>query len=138
MTETQTQTQTQTLTQTQTQTPFAWVSALSPARLKTLTRAVELGAPPEVLDVLARALLVWRGETIVLPPHRFEALSRGSGWARCGRGDSATWGERVDGGYRVGPGRWSVGGHDGYSRKKSNDWDVRHVTVGEQTWTVAS
>lgn len=74
----------------------------------------------------------------MLPPHRFESLSRGSGWCRKGKGDSATWGERTDGGYRVGPGRWIVGGNDGFRRKGSDEWTVEHVTVGGQIWTVAS
>lgn len=75
--------------------------------------------------------------TICLPPHRYEGLSRGRGWARKGRGANAEWGERTDGGYRVGPGRWTVGGNDGFSRKGEVIWTVEHIRVGEETWTVA-
>jgi hypothetical protein len=87
---------------------------------------------------LAKATRLARGSTIVLPAHHYQHLSRGRGWCRRGRGDGAVWGERVEKGYRVGPGRWTVGATDGFSRKDSDDWIVAHVTVGTATWTVAS
>lgn len=108
-------------------------------RLETLGIAAELGADEAVLRVIAEAVRVKRNSsTIVLPAHRYEGLSRGRGWARKGRGNTAEWGERTDDGYRVGPGRWTVGGHDGFSRKGQTEWSVKHVQVGDQTWTVAS
>lgn len=113
-------------------------SDLPEARLKCLAQAVELGAEDAVLEALSDALRVNMKETVILPAHRYEKLSRGKGWARKGRGSDAVWGERVDGGYRVGPGKWVVGGHDGFSRKGEDGWVVKHVRVGEQTWTVAS
>lgn len=108
------------------------------SRKETLARALELGASDERLVELRDAPRVSRKETIVLPPHRFEGLSRGRGWCRKGRGDSAVWGERTDqGGYRVGPGRWEVGATDGFARKRTVSWDVRHVVIGGETWTIA-
>lgn len=107
-------------------------------RAKSLARAVELGADDATLKVLCDAMRVNRAPTIVLPAHRYEGLSRGRGWARKGRGDSAEWGERTDKGYRVGPGTWTVGGNDGFSRKGETRWTVKHVAVGAETWTVAS
>jgi hypothetical protein len=113
------------------------LQATSEARMETLAIA-----HPHVDDAtfarIASATRVKRSPNIVLPAHRFESLSRGSGWARKSRGDSAEWGERVEGGYRVGPGRWTVAGSDGFSRKKENVWNVQHVTVGDKTWTIAS
>jgi hypothetical protein len=111
---------------------------LHPQRLESLIRAVELGATDATIDALIDALRVGRSEKVILPPHHLETLSRGSGWCRQGRGSDAVWGERVDGGYRVGPGRWIVGGSDGFSRKKQETWDVKHVRVGGEIWTVAS
>lgn len=79
-----------------------------------------------------------RKPTVVIPRHRFEGLSRGRGWARKGRGNNVEWGEREENGYRVGPGKWTVGGNDGFSRKGENIWTVEHVQVGDQIWTIAS
>jgi hypothetical protein len=110
----------------------------SEARVALLQRAHDAGASDKVILALATAIRIATRDTIKLPAHRFESLSRGRGWARKGRGDSAEWGERVDGGYRVGPGKWTVGGHDGFSRKGQDTWTVAHVTVGSETWTVAS
>lgn len=87
---------------------------------------------------LATVARLSKKSLIVLPSGRYEHLSRGKGWARKGRGDSAEWGERGDSGYRVGPGSWVVGSSDGYSRKDQTPWKVQHVKVGEATWTIAS
>lgn len=111
---------------------------ISDSRRESLTRAVELGADDDTLVALCDALRVSRSDSIVLPAHRLENLSRGRGWARKGSRDSAVWGERTDKGYRVGPGRWTVGGNDGFRRKGEDTWTVAHVPVGPQTWTVAS
>lgn len=109
------------------------------SRKETLVRAIELGASDDVLETLRDALRIHRNsQTIVLPALRYEHLSRGRGWARKGRGREVTWGERVDGGYQVGPGRWTVGATDGFSRKDSCDWSVKHVQVGSETWTIAN
>lgn len=91
----------------------------------------------QTFKLLAEAPRVSEDPTIVLPHHRFELLSRGKGWARQGRGDKAVWGEREDAGYRVGPGYWTVGGHDGFTRKGEISWRVKNVKVGAATWTVA-
>lgn len=112
------------------------LTEISAARLETLTIAHPL-VDDALFARLANALRVARTATIVLPAHRYEGLSRGRGWARRGRGGSAEWGERTDKGYRVGPGRWTVGGSDGYSRKGEDTWTVEHVAVGAETWTVA-
>lgn len=110
----------------------------NPKRIERLAEAIELGASDAALEALCDAARTSKTETITLPAHRYENLSRGRGWARKGRGDSAVWGDRVDGGYRVGPGRWTVGGNDGFSRKGETVWEVKHVIVGGQNWTVAS
>jgi hypothetical protein len=110
---------------------------VSPARRENLARALALGASEVTIARLANATRVNRKATIVLPAHRYEGLSRGRGWARQGRGERAVWGERCDTGYRVGPGRWSVGATDGFRRKDATTWTVAHVQVGSETWTVA-
>lgn len=110
---------------------------INESRLQSLALAHPL-VTDEIFALLSNSLRVRRTATMVLPAHRFEGLSRGRGWARSGRRDNAQWGERVDGGYRVGAGRWTVGGNDGFSRKGEDTWDVRHVTVGTETWTVAN
>lgn len=93
----------------------------------------------EIFQKIASATRVKRNsETIILPLHRFENLSRGRGWARQGKGGKATWGERVDGGYECGAGKWTIGGNDGFSRKGSADWEVSHVIVSEKVWTIAN
>jgi hypothetical protein len=111
---------------------------INPTRRERLAQAIELGASDAALEKLCDAKRTSTTDTIVLPAHRYENLSRGKGWARKGRGDKAEWGERDDGGYRVGPGRWTVGGNDGFTRKGEDTWKVEHVTVGAETWTVAS
>ena len=92
----------------------------------------------ETFAKISNALRVNRSSTIVLPSHRFEGLSRGRGWARKGKGHSAEWGDRDGSGYRVGPGRWTVGGHGGFRRKGEDTWKVEHVVLGDETWTIAS
>lgn len=111
---------------------------LSDTRRETLAVAHAAGVDDRTFVTIAAELRVSRKSTIVLPAHRLEGMSRGRGWARKGRGSSAVWGERVDGGYQVGPGRWIVGGHDGFSRKGQTEWTVEHVRVGGEIWTVAS
>src|SRR4051812_24609057 len=97
-------------------------------RLETLTIAHDK-VDDATFTKLANALRAARKDTVLLPAHRFEGLSRGKGWARKGRGDSAVWGERDDGGYRVGPGKWTVGGNDGFTRKGQDEWVVAHIQV---------
>lgn len=111
---------------------------VSDTRKATLVSAIELGATDAALTKIRDARRVCRdSKTIVLPSQRYESLSRGRGWARMGKGPGAVWGERADGGYRVGPGRWTIGGNDGFTRKGEDMWDVSHVAVGEQIWTIA-
>jgi hypothetical protein len=111
---------------------------VSPKRQESLTLAIAAGAPLAVLETLRDANRLAKSSTIVLPALRYESLSRGRGWARKGRGTVVTWGERVSDGYRVGPGSWEVGATDGFSRKDKCTWDVEHVLVGDQTWTIAN
>lgn len=111
---------------------------LTETRLERLRLAIDLGASPGALVALRDARRTSRRASILVPRNRLEGLSRGRGWARKGRGSSAEWGEREDGYYRVGPGKWTVGGSDGFSRKKSDSWVVEHVQVGDQTWTIAN
>lgn len=111
---------------------------LGDGRRESLRLATEAGADMATLTRIAAALRVERKATIVLPMQRLEKLSRGKGWARKGRGDKAVWGERVDGGYEVGAGRWTVGGSDGFARKGEDVWTVEEIKVGEETWTIAN
>jgi hypothetical protein len=110
----------------------------NPKRIERLARAIELGASDDALEALCGAVRTSNTDTIVLPAHRLEGMSRGRGWARKGTRNKAVWGEREDNGYRVGPGKWTVGGNDGFSRKGETEWVVKHVTVGTETWTIAS
>ena len=102
-----------------------------------LADAHALECSDEVFKQIADAHHVGQGLTVELPLGKYEHLSRGRGWARKGRGDRVAWGERTRDGYTVGPGRWTVGSTDGFSRKSSVDWWVEHVQVGAQTWTLA-
>jgi hypothetical protein len=113
-------------------------NTVSDSRAQTLAIAMLSGATDATLVAIRDANRVSRTDTVVLPAYRYERLSRGRGWARCGKGDSAKWGERADGGYRVGPGKWSVGATDGYQRKGADEWSVEHVRVGQEVWTVAN
>lgn len=110
------------------------------SRKNSLRIAIELGADDDALVRIRDAVRVSRkGDgTIILPPHHYENLSRGRGWARKGTGQGVTWGDRVDGGYEVSAGRWSIGGNDGFSRKDETIWDVKHIQVGSKTWTIAN
>jgi hypothetical protein len=114
------------------------ISGLSDGRSNTVKIAHDAGVDDATLKSIAEAVRVKWGEKMVLPVNRLELCSRGRGWARLGKGDKAQWGERVDGGYEVGPGRWTVGGNDGFTRKKEDVYDVKHVTVGGKTWTIAN
>jgi hypothetical protein len=117
---------------------FAARHDVSDARRPLLARAIEWEADLATLEILASALRVSSGSTITLPAHRYEMLSRGRGWARKGQGQSASWGNRTDRGYEVTPGRWVVGATDGFSRKASDAWVVKSVSVGSETWLVAN
>ena len=75
---------------------------------------------------------------MILPPNRLESLSKGRGWARLGKFDDATWGVKVEGGYRVSrPGNWVVGGDDGFGRKREDSYKVARVKIGDLFWIVA-
>ncbi len=110
----------------------------NPGRIERLAEAIELGADDQALEAIRLAVRTSKSDTIVLPPHRYEGLSRGRGWCRMGAGGRAVWGERVTGGYEVSEGKWTVGGNDGFSRKGEDRWVVKRVQVGRQVWTVAN
>lgn len=114
--------------------------AVSDKRRESLVLAIELGADAETLAQIRDARRLSRTDAIVLPAGRLQHLSRGRGWCRSGRRDSAKWADRTDNDdYRVDePGVWIVGCSDGFSRKDETKWRVSHVTVGEQTWTIAN
>lgn len=77
-----------------------------------------------------------RKSSIVLPAVDLQRLSRGRGWCRSKDG---VFGDRADDvGYRVGSGRWTVYGSDGFRRERREQWRVRHLSVGVSTWTIAS
>lgn len=104
--------------------------------------ALEVANPlvdDKTFSLLAKADVVSQDTTCVIPPGRYDHCSRGKGWVRRGKGDAASWGDKVKGGYEVGPGKWVQGSGDGFNRKAGLiDWVVAHVQVGEQTWTVAN
>lgn len=111
---------------------------ISSGRIESLTLAHAAGVDDDTFFSIAAAERVQRDATTIgLPQHKLAQLSRGKGWCRQGRGDSAIWGEIVDGKYRVGPGKWTVGGSDGFARKGQIEWTVEHITVGGKTWTIA-
>jgi hypothetical protein len=114
--------------------------AVSESRADSLAIAHAMGCDDPTIIRLAAAKRLKRGAGIVLPTHRYENLSRGRGWCRKGNRDSAVWGERVSGGYRVtSDGRWVVGGNDGFSRKDEAVWNVLSVTLpGGIIWTIAN
>jgi len=114
------------------------LGSVSESRNESLAIAHSAGVDDSAFRKLASATRLSRGGSIVLKAHRYENLSRGRGWARSVQSGTTVWGERVDGGYRVGEGKWSVGGHDGFSRKDSTDWKVEHVSVGDKKWTIAN
>jgi hypothetical protein len=112
------------------------IQQVSDTRKESLKIAADLGADDEVLKVLAEATRVRRKDTILLPA-KYAHTSRGKAWCRKGRGDSAEWGEREGNAFEVGPGAWTVFSSDGFRREKRVEWEVEHVQVGDQTWTVA-
>lgn len=108
-------------------------------RIESLAIAHDANVSDAIFRTIAEARRVHRNSyTVVVPRHPLESCSRGRGWARKGKGSSAEWGERVDRGYRVGAGVWSVGGHDGFRRKRSDEWVVEHIIVDNATWTIAN
>lgn len=110
---------------------------LTDIRREIIEQAIQLGASDKVLLAIRDATRVHRSATMILPSLHFESLSRGRGWARKGRGNRVSWGDRVEGGYAVGEGRWTVGANDGFSRKQEVTWDVKQITVGTEIWTIA-
>ena len=108
------------------------------SRRETLREALELGATMEVLEQIADAVVVAVGGTVVLPAHHYPGLAHKASWARRGSGEVVTWGQRVSGGYLVGPGEWTVHVSDGPRHRTDDVWVVTHVAVGPHaTWTLA-
>jgi len=105
--------------------------------LECLKIARENGADKATLDSLASAVMIRRADAkVILPQNHLQRLRFGRGWCRKGSGSDTQYGERTDNGdYRVGPGRWTVGGTEG-SKKSSTTWVVEHVVVGGDVWTV--
>jgi hypothetical protein len=102
---------------------------LSDGRCRVLAVAAARGATPRDLKDIAEAQKAsMMPDGVVVPAHHYEGLSRGRGWARLGRGSNVVWGERVEGGYRLrAEGKWIIGGHDGFTRRGEDVWDVRCV-----------
>lgn len=109
---------------------------VSGARKESLEIAADLGADDATLKTLAEAVRLRRRDTILLPA-KYAHTSRGKAWCRKGRGDNAEWGERDGNAFEVGPGDWTVFSSDGFRREQRVEWEVRHVQVGDQTWTIA-
>ncbi len=118
---------------------LGYLGDVSPNRRVSLEIATAAGVDDTTLITLATASRLARRTTLDLPAGKYDHCSRGKGWARQGRGDTAAWGERQDNGtYRVGPGRWVVGSSDGFNRKDRVNWTVTAVRVGTETWTIAN
>lgn len=114
-------------------------SDIPDVRCESIIIAASRGAAPVTLKKIGEANRLARKKGIVLPPHRYESLSRGSGWCRKGCGKDAVWGTRTPEGYFVDtPGTWTVGASDGYNRKATETWKVEFVQVGDETWTIAN
>ncbi len=112
---------------------------LCDSRKDSIRMAIESGADEATIIEIRDANRASRKTVVTLLPHRYENLSRGNGWCRKGRGDSAEWANKNEkGNYVVGPGTWAVGGHDGFTRKNENVWTVKHIAVGTETWTIAN
>lgn len=107
-------------------------------RVDLIELAHRLGCTDAVFADLARAPRACSGDTIVIPAGDYGSLYGSKEWARKGSGKDAEWGTRVPGGWRVGAGHWLVESRcDSRKKRDSLEWDVRHVIVGEQVWTVA-
>ena len=104
-----------------------------------MLQAIELGAPAKTLRAILDADRLKRAPYIVLPAGRYDHLSRGRGWARKGTGATVEWGDKHENGWKVAtPGVWTVGSTDGYNRKENKKYTVKHLQVGDQTWTIAN
>lgn len=112
-------------------------ATVSAARADLVARAITLGADAATLDRLIDAVRIADAALIVVST-RYGNLSRGKSWGRQGSGKSAVWAERNGADVVLTPGKWTVGSDDGFSRKDSTTWDVEHVTVGTETWTIAN
>lgn len=111
---------------------------VSAGRLTSLTLAAELGADAATLNRLVDASLrVSRTDTILLPAGHYATAHRGKSWCRSGTGASARWADQRDGQFRVGPGKWLIHSDDGGTRQDNTTWDVDHIHLSDQVWTVA-
>ena len=110
---------------------------LKPEELEALEIANPL-VKDKVFSQIATARIISQEPTLILPPGRYDHCSRGRGWARKGKGDAVSWGDKVQEGYEVGPGTWVQGSNDGFNRKGSIHWEVEAVPVGQGTWLVAN
>lgn len=101
--------------------------------------AKSLGKDDAAALFASAAAVSAQGElSVVLPAGRLESLKHGKGWARLGSHDSAVWGVKTEGGYRVNrPGIWVVGCTDGFDRKRKDSYKVARVKIGDLSWIVA-
>lgn len=102
---------------------------VSDVRAVSVAIAQDLGADLATLRAIISASRVSRKDTITLPRGRYGTCSRGRDWCR------SSDGEFYDD-HEVGPGKYTVGSSDGFSRKEKTPWTVEHITVGEKTWTI--
>lgn len=88
----------------------------------------------------AKAIGIQGQLSVVLPKNRLERdCKHGKGWARLGKGEGSLWGVKTDEGYRVNrPGIWTVGGSDGFTRKREDLYSVFRVKIGELFWIIAT
>lgn len=112
-------------------------AVVSADRADLVASALTLRAPADVLEKLVTAVRVNADPKIGIMT-RYGHLSRGKCWGRQGNGKNVTWAEKANGIVYLTPGVWTVGSDDGFKRRDSDVWTVEHVTVGQQTWTIAN
>lgn len=94
-----------------------------------ITAAANGATPSQLKKIIEANRTSMQDRGIVVPVGRFENLSRGKGWCRQGKGNSAVWADRDDkGGFVLSsPGNWTVGSNDGFSRKDTVEWSVEKI-----------
>ena len=107
---------------------------ISEARSLFFQEAIELGVDYPTLAKIAEAKRISNGETITLPQCRYAHLSRGTSWIGAGHSGPVSFLRS----HSVGPGKYRVGGSDGFKRKETLKWTVEAIKVGPKTWTIAN
>lgn len=106
-------------------------------RMTRIELAHALGVSDAGFVALAKASRTSETSTIILPAGDYGHTAKSKEWCRQGTGKEAQWGERVKGGWLVGPGAWTVYSENGRGKSDRLTWTVESVEVGGRTWTVA-